>query len=407
MSSVGPSIPARSQVSGRGLGVAAVHAAYVLAAFIALVWALFTIEWGVDWGVIGFDFRGTLWDPALAIREGRTPYPSPTSGELESGNPALYPPFLMFVVMPLTVLPWSAGVVVWTILLGGAIAAALYVLGVRDVRCYALALVAQFSVFGLIFGNATLLLVPLVALAWRWRERWVRVGVVVGLAIAAKLFLWPLLFWLLGTRRYRAFGAGVVACLVALFLPWALIGFDGLRAYPDLLRAAEDLYAAHGYSFAAILNALGTDIATASKVTLALGGALAAAAFLVGRRRADSAAVSLAVLAAVLGSPIVWPYYYALLLVPLAIVRPNFSGWWVALTLFYASNVLTRDLLTEEELAAESICCRPADVPFVIWSVNHSPPALWHASVYAVVGAALVAFAVWTAQRSKVTSEAA
>jgi len=40
----------------------------------------------------------------------------------------------------------------------------------------------------------------------------------------------------------------------------------------------------------------------------------------------DEVSISLAVLAAILGSPIVWEYYYALLLVPLAIVRPRFSG---------------------------------------------------------------------------------
>ena len=81
--------------------------------------------------------------------------------------------------------------------------------------------------------------VSLVALASRWREFAFRVGAVLGVAIAAKLFLWPLIFWLLGTRRYRAALAASAAALAAILVPWAVIGFSGLASYPDLLRVAE------------------------------------------------------------------------------------------------------------------------------------------------------------------------
>ena len=386
-------------VSPRGLALAARDVSYALIAFIALVWVFFSFKWGVTNDVIGFDFKGTLWDAAVAIREGRSPYPAPVLEEVEVGNPALYPPLLMLVVAPLTVLPWAVGLAIWSFVLGAAIMGGLYILGVRDLRCYGLALIGQFTVVGLIFGNATLLLVPLVALAWHWRDRWPRVGVVLGLAIASKLFLWPLLLWLLGTRRYKAFAAALGATLVAVLVPWALIGFDGLRDYPDLLRTAEEAYATHGYSIVAVLNGLGVELDLAAKITLAIGVALAAVGFAVGRRGADAAAVSLAIVAAVAGSPIVWPYYYALLLVPVAIARPRFSGLWIALTVFYASNWLTRDLLTEEELAI-SACCRPDDIPFAVWSVNHSPPALWHALAYVVIGSVLVAAVISKTRRA-------
>ena len=106
-----------------------------------------------------------------------------------------------------------------------------------------LALISIPVMGGLAWGNATLLLVPLVALAWRWRDSWLRAGVVVGLAIASKLFVWPLLAWLLGTRRYRAAGIAAAATAAVILVPWALIGFDGITSYPDLLRAAERVYA--------------------------------------------------------------------------------------------------------------------------------------------------------------------
>jgi glycosyl transferase family 87 len=387
------------RLSGRGLGAAALRASYLLVLAYAVVSTLYYARWAVEADFLGYDFAGTLWDPGVAIREGRSPYPAPVVAEVDTGNPALYPPLLMLAIAPLTVLPWALGVGIWTVLLAASVAATLYILRVRDPRCYLLALATPVATIGLVFGNATLLLVPIVALAWRWRDHQLRSGALVGLAIASKLFVWPLLFWLLGTRRYRAFGAALIATCMGLLVPWAVIGFDGMTSYPDLLRIAEELYAGHSYSVATALSALGTDAELASRATLGLGVAIAAGAFYAGRRGADSASVSLAVLAAVLGSPIVWPYYYALLLVPVAIARPRFSGLWVALALFYVANRLPRELLEAGDLPG-----RPMDVPFGIWQFNHSPPGLWRAAGYAVVGAGLVAAAVLASRRAKAAS---
>ena len=62
----------------------------------------------------------------------------------------------------------------------------------------------------------------------------------VGVTLAVKFFLWPLLVWFVATRRVAnavvaaAVGAGL------LLASWAVIGFDGLRGYPDLLRRLEE-----------------------------------------------------------------------------------------------------------------------------------------------------------------------
>lgn len=395
------SIPGSAlRVSARGLGGAALQASYVLVMAYAVVSTFYYARWAFESDFLGYDFAGTLWDPGVAIREGRSPYPAPLAAEVDTGNPALYPPLLMLAVTPLTLVPWSVGVAIWTTLLATAVAGTLYILDVRDPRCYLLALAAPTATIGLVFGNATLLLVPIVALAWRWRDHWARSGALVGLAIASKLFLWPLLFWLLGTRRYRAFGAALIATCLCLLVPWAVIGFDGMTTYPDLLRVAEELYAGHSYSVATALSGLGLDAQLASRATLGLGFAIAVCAFYAGRRGADSTSVSLAVLAAVLGSPIVWPYYYALLLIPVAIARPRFSGLWVALAFFYVTNLLPIELLDAANLPSG----QPGDVPFGIWQVNHSPPGLWRAAGYALVGAGLVAAAILMSRRTRAAS---
>jgi hypothetical protein len=366
-------------------------ASYVLIALAAALWFLIWVRSAVHDGSVGFDFEGTLWNPATAIREGHSPYPSPTVAEVDVGNPSLYPPLLPVLLAPLTVLPWTVAVSFWVALLIASIAGTLYLLGVRDVRCYALAFVSAPVLNGIIWSNVTLLLVPAVALAWRWRERWARAGVIVGLAIAAKLILWPLLFWLLGTRRYKAFGIAVATSTAAIFLPWAVIGFDGLTGYPDLLHVAEQVFGPHSYSVATMLSAEGVDGDLALRAAPMVGLLIALVAGVAGWRGRDAASISLAVLATILGSTIVWEYYYALLLVPLAIARPRFSGLWMVMPLFYFSHRLPRPQLTWDDIQpGGSACCQPPGVPLPSWVFNHAPPGLWPALGHAALATAAV-----------------
>ena len=396
------------QLTSAGLRRATLHEVSIIAAVLALVNTYLLIRWGFDNKVLAFDFRGTLWDAAIAIREGRSPYPAPVVDEVQVGNPAVYPPLLMLVMTPLTLLPWAVGATVWTLALGVGVAGALYVLGVRDLRCYAFAFLTNLVVTGLVFGNATLLLVPLVALAWRWRNHWARAGACVGLVIGSKIFLWPLLFWLLGTRRYRAFAAATATGIAAVVLPWAVIGFAGMSTYPDLLRVAEQVYAVHSYSVTTMLSALGAETTLAARAALAVGLALAAAAFYVGRRKADSISLSLAVLAAILGSPIVWPFYYALLLVPLAIVRPRFSALWLLPGLFYFAYRLPRPRLSASAIEPGGPAWPvPNDVPLASWIFSHAPPGLWPAVGHALIASALVALAAWAFVRRSPRAEMA
>ena len=397
----------RPVLSTSGLVLAARRIGYLPLLAMAALLATDLVVRGIGEGWLGFDLRGTLWDPAVAIREGRSPYPAAVASEVEVGNPALYPPFLMLLVTPLTVLPWSLGATLWTALLVGAVVGTLYALDVRDLRCYAIALLSLPVVTGVLWGNAGVLLLAAVALAWRWREQWLRTGVLVGLAIAAKLFLWPLLPWLLGTRRYRAAGAALGAAAVGILVPWAAIGFDGFTAYPDLLRVAEDFYAVHGYSVATMAGALGAATELATSLALALGALLALGVFLVARRGHDDVAVSLAVVVAILASPIVWEYYYVLLFVPLAILRPRFSALWLLPLLLYATHRLPRPKLPARELEpGGSACCKPDGVPGASWVFNHAPPGLWPALGHALVALSVVALAVLVSSRQQRSDEA-
>ena len=106
-------------------------------------------------GVVGFDFRGTIWEPARALLDGQPLYPEPTRAAIELGNPAVYPPFVVMLAAPIALLPVGAAAVVWAVLLALAAAASLWLVGVRDWRCYTVALASVPVLDGVYWGNLT------------------------------------------------------------------------------------------------------------------------------------------------------------------------------------------------------------------------------------------------------------
>ena len=403
---------AESRVSIRGLRRAAPivvpKVLWILLVMFALYASSRAVWYWISVDAIGFDFDGTLWSPAIDIREGRSPFPRPQAVEVDVNNPAVYPPLLPMLVIPLTLLPVSVAVLLWAALLGGAVALALYALDVRDPRCYFAAFISAPIVTGVGLGNATMLLVPLIALAWRWRSRAIVCGSSLGLAIAAKLFLAPLLLWLLGTRRYRAAGVAVLTATLAVFLPWAVIGFDGLREYPDLLRLASETFGPHSTSLATILSALGAQTWVAIYAASVAGLTFGALSFVAGRRATDEASMAIAVMAAIFLSPIVWEYYYALVLIPLAVAWPRFSVAWIAMPLFCISSGLPRPMLSQSDIDVGGIaCCPPDGVPDLFWASTHAPPGLWPALGHALIALALVTVIVFFTPRGVTRSQVA
>ena len=84
---------------------------------------------------IGFDFRGTLWEPARALLDGAAIYQPPTHDAIVLGNPAVYPPVFIIASLPLAILPVAAASWLWFFLLGASVVSAMWILGVRDWRC--------------------------------------------------------------------------------------------------------------------------------------------------------------------------------------------------------------------------------------------------------------------------------
>lgn len=278
---------------------------------------------------LGFDFRFQYYGGASAVVHGEPLYASPQDAPIEVGKAYVYPPPLAVALVPLTMFSQDTATLVAIL---GALAAlwgALALVGVKDPRCYA-AVVLTAPVWNLLeTANVTALLALALALAWRFRSTvWPLAGVL-GVAFAAKLFLWPLAVWTLGTRRYAATLRLVPVAVATLVLSWATVGFQGLRQYPELVSRLSEVHGSGSYSVVGMGAALGLGSRIAYVLALVVGATLLAVCVVLARRKDDVGAFTCAVAGALALTPILWQHYLSLLFVPLGIARPRFSAIWV------------------------------------------------------------------------------
>jgi hypothetical protein len=292
-------------------------------------------------GYIGSDFQGTLWDTGRTIWAGHNPYPAPDSGALlQAGNPAVYPPFSLLGALPFALLPFGAAITAFDLVNAAALATALWLVGLRDWRCYGLALFSVPFLGAVVMGQPDGLLALGCAVAWRGRDRRLLGPAAVAAMVAAKLYLWPLLVWLwLSGRGGQAVRAALLTA-AATVTAWAFIGFDGLTAYPSLLAADTHAFQGRGHSLVAAAMRLGLPAVTG----LAAGAVLAIAAAVwagrtIDRPTRDRRLFAAAVGAAMVLTPIMWTHYLVVLFVPLALARPRLGPAWFVTLAFWLSLV--------------------------------------------------------------------
>ena len=189
----------------------------------ALVLALLAID--VHGETIAIDLH-QFYDAAQAILDGRSPYPPNGEPTTPLGGPYPYPPLPALLLTPLSLLPLEvAGAVLMALLVCAALAVP-FVLGVRDWRCYGLALLWPPVISAIQTGNLTLWLALACAVAWRFRDRRVLSSASIGITLAAKFFLWPLVVWFAATRRSAS---AVLACVRRCGRAPPLMGGDRFR----------------------------------------------------------------------------------------------------------------------------------------------------------------------------------
>jgi len=277
---------------------------------------------------VAFDFR-VFSSAAHAVLDGASPYPTESTPDATIGRSYVYPPLIALLAVPFTVLSQdAAGLIVMGLCVVCALAT-LRLVGVRDWRCYGLTLLWPPVISEIQSANVTLLIGLGAAITWRLRDRLPSASAAaLGVSLAAKPLLWPVLVWLAATRRARSAVLAAAISAVLLVASWAVIGFDGIGSYPTLLRRLEDTVGADSYTAYVMGLDLGLPSALARAVWLGVGVTALAGVVLLARRGDERSAFVVAIAASLALTPIVWLHYFALLLVVVAVARPRLGLLW-------------------------------------------------------------------------------
>lgn len=311
-----------------------------------------------------FDFH-TFWVAGRAYVHGVTPYPDRIQGPVGRADWFVYPAPIAALFAPFGLMPYAVAWPIFAALLVVATAGSLWLVGVRDWRCYAVAFCCLPVLKAINLGTATPLLMLGVAAVWRFRDRAGMAAGVAALTVLTKLFLWPLVVWLWWTSRRRTALLAVALGALALIVGWLPLGMQATEHYLTLMHQLSVDEARDGYGIGGIASALG-----ASRSNAALLPLLCAPLVLFGLRpivhRVDErASLAIVVAASVALSPIVWQHYFAFTILVLALVSPRLTRAWLlpmgywALTQQQAWSSLWRPALALALLAACLVDYRP------------------------------------------------
>ena len=253
-----------------------------------------------------------------------------------SPYPFVYPAPAAFLMVPFGLLPWAVAVIAFTVTSIASLVLGLRILGVRDWRCYAAALACVPMTSSITIGTLGPLLFLATAAAWRYRDRRLWVAAAIVCAVVTKLFLWPLVIWLIATRRLRTAATTIVLGIVVLFGSWGLLGFDGLREYPHRIGRVAGLEQEKSFSPFALARSLGLSTTTTHVVfaLLTLLG-MAVIVLLARGRDGDRRAFVAAVVVGLSLSPIMWLHYLVILFVPIALYRRTLGPAWLVFLAFW------------------------------------------------------------------------
>ena len=287
----------------------------------------------------GFFDLHVFWRAGQDVLAGHSPYPSPHEITLGRENNFVYPAPMALLFAPLGLASFQLAAAVFTSILFAAIAGSLWLLDVRDWRCYGAALLPMTTMTAISTGTVGPLILLGAAALWRFRDRKAVAAVIACAVVVAKLFMWPLLIWLAATGRLRTAVTALVAAVLVSITGWVALGFAGFTTYPSMLSTLTRVEGGRSYSLYALFQSAGASPTSARLALLILGAALIAAIILLARRPGgDERSFCLSLAAALLLSPIVWAHYLILLIIPIALARPRLSPLWLAPLAFWLAT---------------------------------------------------------------------
>jgi hypothetical protein len=294
---------------------AALSAALVATSVVALAGLALLFTLTTWWGSAGFglDFKSVA-PPIRGLLHGTNPY---VFAGMQDGRHFLWSILAGWLLMPFAWTPY--GWILFEVLGVLAFPLTARLLGTTDWRTWTLALAWPATVNGLKAANITMLVAVLIGLAWHERHR-SRVGLWLGLAVAVKLFAWPVVVWLAATRRWRAL---CLAAAVQVFAALVTLPYISLVDFARYEQQVDRVFSGEAITPYALL--LGWGIPGARVLVVAAGLLL----LLWGRRD-----LGWCVVVALFLSPVVWLHYFDLLIVPLALWDAPLAVWALPLGLW-------------------------------------------------------------------------
>jgi hypothetical protein len=287
--------------------------------------------------VIGVAFLplSHTYDLAVFLRAGHTllhggnVYPRPGTAAVYSGASFVYPYFAAWPFVALAAVSSGFGGTVFLIASACAVLAACFVGPKRGPWPATLILCTTFTITGLQLGALSPLLFAGTVFLWHLRDRPLAFGLLAGPVLASKLFLAPLLVWLLLARRYRACAYASASIVALLILSFAL-GPIGPLQYVQVLNQLGAHEARSGFGVIGALMNVGfaPAAAQASAAILTLG--VFAAAY-VHHRRTGNERVSFCVgiIACLILTPVLWSHY--LILLPAGLIALGARRRWLVI----------------------------------------------------------------------------
>lgn len=270
------------------------------------------------------DFH-TFWHATRVFLHRGNPYPDVAEVSRwtrQTQQSFVYPAPTLVALAPFGLLPYSVAVAIYVPLLAAAVAAALWLFGVRDWRCYGATFASPAVLTSISVGTISPLLLLGLAVLWRWRSRTAVSAVTAAFLLLAKLFLWPIVVWLWFAGRRRAAGTAMAGALLATAGAWAWNGFAGITGYIGLLDRLSLTEGPQSYSPVWWIGH-----SSALSYVLAVAGAAGVA--LAAQRRSEPSSFSIAVAVALIVTPILWLHYLALLPAVIAVRTRRLSLAWL------------------------------------------------------------------------------
>jgi alpha-1,2-mannosyltransferase len=255
-----------------------------------------------------------------AVLAGGNPYPADlASPEVYSHSAFVYPYLAAWPFAPLAALPTVVATTLFAVASVAAVTGAWALAGQRNPATLALVALSSVAIIGFQMGTLNALFLLALVAAWRFRDRAVAVGLIVAVLVVAKLFLVPLIAWLVLSRRWKAAAYAVGTAGSLLVAGW-LLGPIGMGDYLEMVSLLAEKESVQSSSLAGRLAYLGTPFSTAQLVAYGAGLLVIGVGFLLARwRGAEEITYAACVVGALLATPIVWNHYLLLLAAPLLV----------------------------------------------------------------------------------------